>query len=121
MPDGGECCPGYITLYDAYWHLVRGAPAQCALDPVWWRWRFQTEGRWSKWIALNVDEVSAFRDLQGHHLESGHCELQPLYALTSTERCAPTASELLDQLLVRIDFDGMDPNTFTIAELRRAI
>lgn len=32
-----------------------------------------------------------------------------------------TASELLDALLDRINFDGMDPNTFTIAELRRAI
>lgn len=28
MPDGGECCPGYIALYDAYWHLVRGGVAQ---------------------------------------------------------------------------------------------
>src|SRR5882757_8959082 len=26
MPDGGECCPGYVALYDAYWHLVRAAP-----------------------------------------------------------------------------------------------
>ena len=25
MPDGGECCPGYVALYDAYWHLVRVA------------------------------------------------------------------------------------------------
>jgi hypothetical protein len=29
--------------------------------------------------------------------------------------------DLLDMLLSRIDFDNMDPNTFTIAELRRAI
>lgn len=30
MPDSGECCPGYVALYDAYWHLIRGAPAQRA-------------------------------------------------------------------------------------------
>jgi hypothetical protein len=23
MPDGGECCPGYVKLYDAYWHLLK--------------------------------------------------------------------------------------------------
>jgi hypothetical protein len=28
MPDGGECCKGYVALYDAYWHLLRRAPAQ---------------------------------------------------------------------------------------------
>jgi len=25
MPDGGECCAGYVALYDAYWHLRRSA------------------------------------------------------------------------------------------------
>lgn len=32
-----------------------------------------------------------------------------------------TTRQLLDLLLTRIDFDGMDENTFTIGELRRAI
>lgn len=32
-----------------------------------------------------------------------------------------TTRQLLDLLLSRIDFDGMDENTFTIGELRRAI
>ena len=26
MPDGGECCRGYVALYDAYWNLVRASP-----------------------------------------------------------------------------------------------
>lgn len=32
-----------------------------------------------------------------------------------------TTRQLLDLLLSRIDFDGMDENTFTVSELRRAI
>jgi hypothetical protein len=28
MPDGAECCPGYVKLYDAYWRLLKGRPAQ---------------------------------------------------------------------------------------------
>lgn len=57
--------------------LPRGAFA----EPVaWHRWRFKTQGRWSKWIALENDEVAPWLELQGHHLETGHCELQSLYA-----------------------------------------
>jgi hypothetical protein len=32
-----------------------------------------------------------------------------------------TGREMLEAALKHIDFDGMDPNTFTIAELRRAL
>lgn len=32
-----------------------------------------------------------------------------------------TTGELFNELLRRIDFDGMDPRTFSLAELQRAI
>ncbi len=34
MSDGGECCPGYVALYDAYWHLIRGRDAALAAAPA---------------------------------------------------------------------------------------
>jgi hypothetical protein len=46
-------------------------------------------------------------------------ETQPLYA---AQPASPLRGrELLEAALKCIDFDGMDPNTFTIAELRRAL
>jgi hypothetical protein len=26
MLDGGDCCPGYVRLYDAYWNLIKDVP-----------------------------------------------------------------------------------------------
>jgi len=69
----------------ARWN-VRAA-AQSASEPVWWRWRFfSPRYGWSKWIALNCDEVEAFRRLQADQLDAGKVELQPLCAMTSTQR-----------------------------------
>lgn len=67
--------------------LLRAAEATA--EPDWWRWRFLSRDKgWSKWIALNNDEISPFRDLQAHGLEVGTVELQAL-AITSTDRVRP--------------------------------
>ncbi len=43
-------------------------------------------------------------------------ECEALHGLASL-----TGAQLLGAVLAMIDFDGMDENTFTIAELRRAL
>lgn len=41
--------------------------------------------------------------------------------LEDAARTSPSTGELFNELLRRIDFDGMDPRTFGLAELGRAI
>jgi hypothetical protein len=77
--------------------LAAVAASKTADDAAWWRWRFRTQGRWSRWIPLEADEVAPFRELQGDGIAEGRIELEPLYvakvaALPSEDLLAATVS-----------------------------
>lgn len=80
-------------------------PATASFDATarttaaWWRWRFLSQGSWSKWIGLNDDEISAFRDLQGDAMESGRVELQPLYLAAPQPTARPDRDGPLHKLI----------------------
>jgi hypothetical protein len=66
---------------------------------------------------ISATEWRLFND----EAEAIDVDYQALFVRDGTAIVAETTREILDALLSRINFDGMDPNTFTIGELRRAI
>jgi hypothetical protein len=61
-------------------HMPPRFSAQAAPEIAAYRWRFRSEGEWSRWIMLDVDQIGAFQDIQAPWLDSGYVELQPIYA-----------------------------------------
>lgn len=66
--------------------LVPSAPAQRAPDvvPDGWQWRAREAEGWSAWMTITLG-IEYFGDRFAREVASGHYEVRPLYALTSTE------------------------------------
>lgn len=117
MPDGGECCPGYVALYDAYWHLLRARPTAATSAPVaWLDMRNEPTDDWTERVVATNPK---FVEKNGPH------HFAPLFAAPPSPD--PVEIELLRQKLEFAEWEwnrateGMQERDATIADLSKQL